>query len=107
MKEKKEKKDKSTFTPPRMASIVFGVIFLIIPFAYNRLIVSDSFSPAINTRPVSLACSFQSLEFSKWITTSNITHEEMALLNIASYGEYVIPNSELEFQGIKHVGLLS
>lgn len=77
-----EEKERSNPVPIMVSQLIIGIILLVTLCANSHLKVSDTWSVAMNTRPNSLLCNFQSVEFSKETTTSNITGESFVLLTI-------------------------
>jgi hypothetical protein len=74
-----------------VSSFVLGVSLLVPLILFSNSIVSNSWVPAENTRPNSLVCDLQGLNFSKEVTISNITGGIFLLLTIQN-----IDNSTLK-----------
>lgn len=109
---RKEKKIRGKPIPvAKILSFSLGLILLLILYSNNRIIVSDTYGVALNSRPVSLVCRFQDLKFSEQVTVSNITKEELLLLTVQMGDEkteqYIIPTDKFEIGEIEEVGLLS
>jgi hypothetical protein len=103
-----EQKNSRSTPAAKILSLALGLILLFILYSNSNSMVSDTYTPAANTLPTSLVCRFVDLDFSKKITTSNITGEEYILLTIEMENEvkeHVIPT--LYIQEIKEVGFLS
>lgn len=88
--------------------LLIGVILLVLVYSNSNLMVSDEWIPAINTRPNSLVCYFQRLEFSKEPVISNITGERFVLLTITYSGlDNFTVYTERPLDDIQEVGYLT
>lgn len=102
-----EEKKSSKVSAAKTLSIILGLVLLFIVFSNSGIIVSDTYTPAINRQPTSLVCEFVGLDFSTQIIVSNITGERFTLLTVEMgpvIKKYVIPYSSMP--AIKGVGLL-